>query len=998
VATRKEGRKQGNNQASRRKEPDTTKRPRKASPAAPKGEAIYFIVGIGASAGGLEALQELFQNLPADTGMGFVVVSHLDPTHLSMLPELIGKTTKMPVSEAKNQTSVKPNSIYIIPRNKRMAIVNGKLTLLEAAEPHGIRFPIDFFLKSLADDQGLRAVCIILSGTGTDGTIGLKAVKAGSGLVIAQEPSSARYNGMPTSAIDTGLVDFVLPPSKIAKQLASFATSFKTRPVQVPPEATDRLADLFEKIFRLLRQHTKHDFSQYKRATITRRIERRMTVNQISHIRDYVSLLEQNPAEVEALFKDLLISVTGFFRDRKAFIALKECLTNLISTIPQTAVIRAWVLGCATGEEAYSIAILIKECLHEMGQDNQVQIFATDIDDDAINKARAGYYPANIAADVTQERLERFFVKKEDVYAVKKEIRDAVVFATQDVNKDPPFTKVDLICCRNLLIYLNTVLQARLLSLLHYALNEGGILFLGPSETTGKSAELFITLNSKWKIFKRSKKASMNDVLPFGTYDHLEPLRAEPASTIASQESEKINVTEMVRKKLLREHTPAAVVVDSKNNIIYVHGKINSFLELPVGPINTNILDMARPGTGIRNELSNALHRAFLQGRETSYHDLKVQQEDDIVQVDLKISPLVYAKEKPTLCMVTFQTLTPAKSRATARAAPRQGKRDEQVAELEQELAFTKANLQSTIEKLETSNEELKSTNEELQSTNEELQSSNEELSTSRQELQSINEELLTVNNEFQAKIGELNIARDDLQNFFNSTAIATIFLDTDLRIMRFTPATTTIFNIMNSDIGRPISHITSKIVYDRLERDLQEVLDTLISRSVEVQTQDSLSYSLRISPYHTERGAIQGIVLNIVDITAAKTAAREIASVAVAKSIVNTVREPLLVLDNELRVISANKSFYDMFKVSKEETEGQFIYDLGNKQWNIPQLRQLLEEILPQNTSFNDYKVEHKFPTIGKKIMLLNARQISHSPEQPSMILLAMEDITEKN
>ncbi len=998
MATRKEARKQGKGQASGRKGPVTTKRPRKATPAAPEGKATYSIVGIGASAGGLEALQELFKNMPADTGMGFVIVSHLDPSHVTMLPELIGKTTKMPVSEAKNQTSIKPNNIYIIPRNKNIAIFNRKLILLELAEPHGLRFPIDFFLKSLADDQGTRAICVILSGTGTDGTIGLQAVKARSGLAIVQEPGSAKYNGMPESAISTGLVDFVLPPLKIANQLASLAASFKTKPVPVLPLAADRLTGFYEKIFWLIRQYTKHDFSQYKRPTITRRIERRMVVNQISSIGDYVSFLERNPAEVKALFKDILISVTGFFRDSEAFIALKECLTDLISTIPETAVIRAWVPGCATGEEAYSIAILIQECLHKTGRDNQVQIFASDIDEVALNKARTGSYPMGIATDITQDRLKHFFVQKEDVYAVKKEIRGTLVFSAHDVNKDPPFTKVDLICCRNLLIYFNPVLQTRLLSQLHYALNEGGILFLGPSETTGKSAELFITLNSKWKIFKRSSSASKFDVLRVAPYQSGFQ-RAEPASRTTSQEDETINVIEMVRKKLLREHTPAAVVVNSQNNIIYIHGKITNFLELPAGPINTNILDMARPG--IRNELSNALQRAFLQGRETSHHDLKVKQEGDIVDVDLKISPLVYAKEKPTLCIVTFQALTPAKSEAPAGTASRHGKRTDQIAELEQEIQTTKEILQSTIEELETSNEEMKSTNEELQSTNEELQSSNEEMETSREELQSINEELLTVNNECQAKIEELNELNDDLQNFFNSTAIATIFLDMDLHLKRFTPASTKIFNIIDSDIGRPITHITSKIVYDQLERDLQEVLDTLIPRSVEVQAQDSLfSYALRILPYRTSHNAIQGVVMNIVDITAEKKAAQEIGTAGrrVAESIVDTVREPLLVLDSELRVISTNKAFYDMFKVSREETETRFIYDMGNKQWDIPQLRHLLEEILPQNSKFHNYKVEHKFPTIGEKTMLLNARKIVETSGQSPLILLAIEDITEKN
>lgn len=935
MAIKKDAAKQNTRQASGNKEKSpATKQIRKAISPGQERVPGFPIVGIGSSAGGLEALQELFTNMPSDTGMGFVVISHLDPSHISILPELLKKCMAMPVYQAKDGMAVKPNNIYVIPPNKRMGILHGKLILLKLAEPHGLRLPIDFFLRALAQDRGRAAICIILSGSGSDGTLGLKAIKSENGLAMVQEPSSAKYDGMPRQAIDSGLADFVLRPSEMPARLVSLVGYSRKEFIEERPTATAAPPDYLGKIFLLLRQYTNHDFSQYKPATVNRRIERRMTINQIGNVAGYVSFLEQHPEEAQALFKDMLISVTGFFRDKEAFIALKSHVKTFISQRSSTSPLRVWVPGCATGEEAYSITMIVSECLSELNQDIDIQVFATDIDDNAILRGRSGIYPIGISADVPQERLCRFFMQTEDTYVVKKEIREKVVFAVQDIIKDPPFSKIDLICCRNLLIYLNHDLQAKLLPLLCYSLSKNGILFLGTSETTGKHSDLFSTLDKKWRIYQRKEETILNrQVTQFG-----------PAIT---------------------QREPRAV-----------GGQTDKDLELRTEPLKMNILNLDREG--LRTELELAMRTAFLKGQENSRSKIEVEQPE---------------------------VATTTKSAPSTRSSKR-------VAKLEQELALSKENLQSLQEEMESSSQELKSANEELQSTNEELQSTNEELETSREELQSINEELMTLNSEQTAKNDELDKTSNDLLNLLNGTEIATVFLDTSLNIKRFTPATTAIFNLIESDIGRPIHHVTTNLVYDKLNEDLNKVLDTLVPKSIEVQTREEHSYILHITPYRTKQRVIQGLVVNLVDNTQEKKAAQEVAiakavqeqEVAIAKaaqeiaeSLVNTVREPLIVLDGDLRIISANSAFYNVFQVVKEETEQQLIFEIGNRQWDIPKLRELLEYILPQNSYFDDYEMEHSFPILGKRLMLLNARRVVAVSGQKPLILLAIEDITER-
>jgi two-component system CheB/CheR fusion protein len=932
MAIKKDGAKQNTRKVSNKTGgPPKTKQVKKAVSPIQKGEHDFPIVGIGSSAGGLEALQELFTNMPTDTGMGFVVISHLDPSHTSILPELLGKCTTMPVYQVKDGMEVKPNNMYVIPPNKRMGIVRGKLVLLELQEPLGLRLPIDFFLRALAQDKGKSAICIILSGSGSDGSQGLKAIKDESGLTIVQEPSSAKYDGMPRQAIDSGLTDYILRPSEIAERLISLSEYPRKEYIKERAKVTAIPPDYLGKVILLLRQHTGHDFSQYKLATVNRRIDRRMVVNKISDIASYVSFLERHAEEAQALFKDLLISVTSFFRDKEAFIALKSHVKTLISQRPETSPLRIWVPGCATGEEAYSITMLTMECLSELNQDIDLQVFATDVDDDAINKGRSGIYPVGISADVLPERLRLFFTQTGDTYTVKKEVRERVVYAVQDVIKDPPFSKVDLICCRNLLIYLNSDLQAKLIPLLGYSLNKNGILFLGTAETVGKYSDLFSVLDKKWKIYQLKDETSL--------------------------------------KKRFTQFGPAITEREPRVG----GGQADKGLELHTEPLKINTLSLDREG--LRTELELALSKAFLRGQETSLSKTEVEQSE--VSTETKSAPSVRSSKR--------------------------------IAKLEQELASNKEDLQSLRQEMETSSEELKSANEELQSTNEELQSTNEELETSREELQSINEELMTVNAEQTAKNDELDKVSNDLLNLLNATEIASIFLDTDLNIRRFTPATTAIFNLIESDIGRPIHHVTSNLVYDKLNEDLDEVLKTLAPKSIEVQTSEADVFVLRITPYRTMRREIQGLVVNLIDITKEKEAYKEVAAIKaaqevaiaktaqdVAESIVNTVREPLIVLDGELRIISANDAFYNTFQVVKKETEQQLIYDIGNRQWDIPKLRALLEDILPENTIFNDYKIEHDFPDIGKRTMLLNARRVVTVSEQEPLILLVIEDITE--
>jgi two-component system CheB/CheR fusion protein len=966
------------------------------APAEDEEDIGFPVVGIGASAGGLEAFETFFDNVPPDSGMAFVLVQHLRAPHKSILDDLIRRHTRMQVSEVEDGVEVQPNRVYTIPPGKDLALLHGKLHLMEPGEKHGPRLPIDYFFRSLAQDQHERAICVVLSGTGSDGTLGLKAIKEEGGMAVVQDPQTAGYDGMPRSAIATGLVDYVLPPKDMPRQLITYvehAFGPGKKKVSVPlPETTDSL----QKIFILLRAQMGHDFSHYKKSTIGRRIERRMAVNQIGALDGYVRYLRQNPLEVETLFRELLITVTNFFRDPEAFQALEEQVIPRLLERPPDQPVRVWVPGCATGEEAYSIAVLLRERMERMKMSFSVQVFATDIDSEAIETARAGVYPDGIAADISAERLSRFFTQQNSAYHVNKTIRDMLIFAEQNVIADPPFSRIDLISCRNLLIYMEPKLQRRVVPLFHYSLRPEGFLFLGTSESIGEFTDLFEAVDKKHKVFRR-RKAAIAHRYPIGfppPPSMAEAVAAGLPEAIVGEK--KISFREVAERSLLQHYTPACAIVNEQGDVHYFHGRTGKYLEPAPGEATLNILRMAREG--LRLELTTAIRKALAQNRSVRYQDLEVKTNGEYQTVHLTVRPIVEPPSMQGLLMVTFEDVTAEEEvEIVEEAGAPMEDRDRRVAQLERELRAKEEYLQTAIEELETSNEELKSTNEELQSSNEELQSTNEELETTKEEAQSINEELVTVNAELGQKIQELTQANDDMNNLLVGTGVGTVFLDERLHIQRFTPAAAEVVNLIQTDVGRPVSHVTSNLAgYDELAQDARQVLDTLVPREREVQTKERDWYLMRVLPYRTLQNVIQGVVLTFVDITELKQAQREIrAARNYAESIVETVRESLVTLDAGLRVVLANPVFYRTFQVKPEETEGQLLYELGNRQWDIPELRTLLEKILPQETVFNDYEMEHDFPGIGRRTMLLNARELRRAEGEERLILLAIEDVT---
>ena len=958
------------------------------------GSADFFVVGIGASAGGLEAFEQFFSHLPADNGMAFVLVPHLSPDHKSMMVDLLKRYTAMEICEAREGMEVKPNRVYIIPPNRDLAIANNLLLLQAPTEQHGVRHPIDFFFRSLAQDQGDRSICIVLSGTGTEGAIGLRAVKGEGGLVLAQDPKDAKYDGMPASAIATGLVDHVLPAAKMPEVLLRYSKVAAARPARPLARAEERPTESLQKIYTIIRAQTGHDFTLYKQSTVLRRIHKRMAIHQIDSFDDYVVYLRSNPREIDVLFNELLIRVTSFFRDPGVYESLAEhAFPQIFGAKQEDSSVRIWAPGCSTGEEAYTLAMLCSEYQREhRGAHRKVQIFATDIDSGAIEIARAGVYPESISEDVSPERLSRYFTKRGSAYKIKEELREMVVFAVQDLIKDPPFSRLDLLSCRNVLIYMGAALQKRVLGLFHYALNANGVLVLGSSETVGDSADRFSVVDKKWKIFR----ARRVETLPLTAIEQRQPIAAFEKGARAVQRPPVVNIGDVTERLLLERYSPPSCVVNDKGDILYIHGKTGKFLEPASGKAGLNITEMARDG--IRLEVRTGLRKVSAQKKDVVYEGLQVKANGGYKTVNLEVRYITKPEHLEGLILVVFNEAPPGPvGKATKERVRAREKATERFAAMEYELKSTKEHLQSTIEELETSNEELKSTNEELQSANEELQSTNEELETSREELQSTNEELLTVNAELQHKLEELSEANSDIVNLLGSTQIATLFLTSNLRIRRFTPSATEVINIIPSDIGRPIGDISMKLDYPELAADAGEVLKRLASRERTVMRQDGRSYLVRVVPYRNADNMIDGVVLTFVDITEQKRAQELERSLAAIKGIVDTVREPFLVLDAGLRVVSSNKSFYETFQVSPEHTEGRLIYELGNGQWDIPVLRDLLESVLAKSTHFQDYLVEHEFPNIGRKKMLLNARRILQAGSKSETILLAMEDVTEK-
>lgn len=946
--------------------------------------AAFPIVGIGASAGGLEAFEQFFHHVPADSGMAFVLVPHLDPSHSSLLTEILQRATTMSVAEALDQIAVEPNRVYIIPPNRDMEIFHGELQLSVPTEPRGHRLPIDNFLRSLAEDQQENAIGIILSGTGTDGTLGARSIYGAGGITLAQEPSTAKYDGMPTSVIHAGYATHILPADKMWEALHAAINHLIMQTEN--PTIAPQTASGVKRVLMQLRTLTGHDFSLYKKSTIGRRIERRMLQQNIEDIEIYVRYLKENPTEVRALFKELLINVTSFFRDAEAFTVLEtDILPSLCKDKTDDSVFRVWVAGCSTGEETYSIAILLRELMDKTHQVFKVQIYSTDLDDEAVATARTGVYALNIIQDITPERLRRFFIKESTGYRIKKEIREMVVFAIQNVIKDPPFTKLDLLSCRNLMIYLGAELQDQLIPMFHYALKPNGILFLSPSEGIGNHTELFSVYNRKWKFYRATPTSASTRMVisnPLILAEQNNSQSLEKMTKVAKA----INFSDYASKVLAQFFAPASVITDLKGDILYVHGDTGKYLRPAPGTASLNMIEMAR--AGLNPELRAAIHAAASDGILTLNREIQVKTNGGFTTVGLSVRLLPNSGAQNQL-LVSFQdiiNLKPPHKRIVKAAELMR------IEELERDLLYLKESYQVSIEEQQAFNEELKSTNEEMQSTNEELQSTNEELETSKEELQSVNEELITVNSELQAKIEQLANMQNDMKNLLDNINVGIIFLDQHLIIRRFTREAVRIYRLVASDVGRSLNDIKGVEEGDDLLIAAQTVLDSLIPYEREIHISGDTWMLVRIQPYRTLDNMIDGVVLTFTDITSRIKAIVTQEALLLAESIVNTIREPFMVLDDNLNVISASHSFYQEFQVKMEDTVGRQIYELGDHQWDNPALRKLLETVLSAGLAVEGAVLEYNFPVIGHRKLLLNTRRIISKTGALQMILLSME------
>ncbi|MGH8728386.1 MAG: chemotaxis protein CheB [Burkholderiales bacterium] len=946
----------------------------------------FPIVGIGASAGGLEAFTQLLRALPGDIGVGVVLVQHLAPTHASALAEILTRVTRLPVMEVHDQPKVEPNHVYVIPPGRNMVIARGKLQLIPR-DTRGQNRPIDLFLRSLAEDQGYQAIGVILSGTATNGTLGCQDIKAAGGITFAQD-DSAQQDSMPKSAIAAGCIDFVLPPEKIANELARIARHpyVALSPAPPAPKERDQLEPDLARVLRLLRAATGVDFALYRSSTVQRRITRRMLLNKIETLNDYARRLEDDPAEVHALYQDMLINVTSFFRDPEVFEALKtKVFPCLVRDKPRNEPLRAWVLGCSTGEEAYSVAMSFAEFAESSGGTSTLQIFATDLNAMGIEKARVGVYPKDIESDVAPERLRRFFSHVDGHYRIAKRLRDMCVFAQHNALSSPPFSRIDLISCRNLLIYLEPALQHKIVPILHYALKPAGFLMLGASETIGAHRDLFEPDDAKHKIFAR--KPGPGRLAMALARGPVQAVHEDVRFPRSRDETSGAEVQKEADRIVMAKYAPPGVVIDSDMEIVQFRGDTSPYLAPMPGRASLNLLRMAPEGLLV--PLRAAVKQAKKEAAPAREVGLRVKADGGDRKINLQVIPLNASSEAGFL--VLFEDVEKKETRKRVKIKPHAAKPEaeqDEIARLTQELAASREYIQSLIEQHEAANEELQSATEEAQSANEELQSINEELETSKEEIQSSNEELATVNDELNHRNLELGRLNSDLVNLIGSVQVTIVMLGQDLRIRRFTPMAEKTLNLIPADVGRPIGDIRLAIDIPNLNALLTDVIDTVSVKEREVQDRNGRWYALRIRPYKTLENKIDGAVLMLVDVDTLKRA-HEYAETTAA-----TVREPLVVLDENLRVRSASRSFYEIFHVSREETENRLLYDLGNRQWDIPALRRLLEDILPRENSFENFEVEIEFQHIGRKTMLLNARKLAIGDDP--FILLAIEDITE--
>ena len=879
---------------------------------------LFPIVGIGASAGGLEAIELFLENVPENSGMAYIVVQHLDPTHKGMLPELLQRVSKMKVFQVKDRMVVRPNCVYVIPPNKTMSIRKGVLHLFQPIQARGQRLPIDFFLQSLADDRKELGVGLILSGMGSDGSLGLRAIKEKNGIVMAQDPESAKFDSMPRNAIDSVPMDIVAPPNELLRRLIEFLKHIPVLVSDEPIEIKDKSS--LEKINLLLRTYTGNDFSLYKKNTMYRRIERRMNIHKIDKIASYVSFLNENPKEIEILFKELLIGVTSFFRDAAVWEKIKETIIPaIISKLEPGSILRAWVPGCSTGEEAYSLAIVFKEALEKISPHGgfSLQIFATDLDNDAIDIARKGIFPASISEDVSPERLKRFFLKTGDGYFINTEIREKIVFAQHNVIMHPPFTKIDILSCRNLLIYLEPELQKKMIGLFYYSLCPAGIMILGSSETLGTQSHLFTSLDLKLKIFNRAVTILAPETVDF------------PVNTFPRTKTEIIdkevpsgparNIQTLADQLLLQHYSPAGVLVNEHGDIIYISGRTGKYLEPAVGKANMNIFAMLREG--LRAEFPVAFRKAILKKESVVLHNIRIGANGGYQSLNVHIQWLSKPEPLNGMLMIIFTDLDEIKNTKIQALKEKKTLSNERQLELEKELKYAREKIQDTLEEMQSSQEELKSTNEELQSTNEELQSTNEELMSSKEEMQSLNEELQTLNAELQSKIEDFTSVNSDMKNLLNSTDIATLFLDKKLNIRRFTVQAVKIFKLIKSDIGRPITDLVSDLIYPDLPADALNVLKTLVYIKKQIPTKDGRWFSIRIMPYRTLDDRIDGLVItffNISDLKEVEVKLHE--TEQMNRLLLNSASDIIIKLAPNWKILEVNPAAEKYFGKKQEE------------------------------------------------------------------------------
>jgi len=957
----------------------------KAAQAVPAKEPEFPIAAFGASAGGVETFTQLLQAMPADTGMGFVLVQHLDSKHRSVLADILQRSTRMPVLWVQPNTPVERNHVYVMPPGADLEILGGKLQLKTRTRARAPRLPIDRFFESLARDRARMAIGVVLSGTASDGTLGLKAIKAEGGITFAQSEASAKYNGMPASAANAGVVDYVLPPQGIARELARIGRHPNLRPREPSLAVPGSDGDLTP-LLATLRGATGVDFTHYKHSAIGRRIARRMVVQKMERTADYLQLIRKNPAELQQLYQDIIFNVTGFFRDPAMFRALKRrVFPKLLSKRAPDDPVRIWVPACATGEEAYSIAIALSEYLRAASLSVPVQIFATDISDAAIERARAGVYPKNIAGRVPPELLRRYFQPSAGHFHVARNLREICVFARQNVIQDAPFSRIDLISCPNLMVDLEAVLQRRVIHTFHYALKPAGYLALGPSDTIGPLSGLFAAADQKNRIYLK-KPAASRPVLDFEVNglagQVIEPVSEERRDSHPGHAADRI---------LLHRFSPPGVVINDALRVLQFHGRTGRFLEPEPGEPHLNLLHMAREG------LMPALRSVVLQAKKkrkpVRVRDVRVLCNGDWFYASIEAIPINPGAGAQACYLVLFEETEP-RSSETPRAAPRDEKRE--MRRLRQELEATRQYLQSIIEEQAANNEELKSANEEIQSSNEELQSINGEMETAQEELQSANEELITVNEELQTRNLELARANDDLNNLISSTQIPLVMVDADGRIRRFTPLAERLLNLIPTDVGRPLFDIKPNVDVPDLRHILRDVVDNGRVFDREVQDDRGRSYSMFVRPYRTGEQSIDGAVMAFVDVTALRQSLEQSRDLReYAEALAATAHEPMVALDSECRVITANSSFYTAFHLSQKLVKNAPLFDVAEGAWDIPRLRSLLAH--PDGDEFPEaVEIEHNFGTAGRKTLSINVRRLPATGD-PRMILLAIDDISER-